>query len=208
MTRADYAGKEDIRIIKSKRDLRNALVKLLQERAFSSISVIDICDTALINRMTFYKHYEDKYDLLKDCLREVSKTISRRSHEMLSDNTGNNSFRISFLSYLKATIDAIDENRAMLDALIMGNEPMAMSILVEVIGGGVNKLIDHCLLSSDLMVSRDVAYSFILGAFTHIMFSWIKSPDGKTKFELYNDISIIVNNIINVPSGILFKARR
>ena len=52
--------REDIRITKSKRDLCNALVELMKSTPFKKITVGDICSTAMINKMTFYKHYADK----------------------------------------------------------------------------------------------------------------------------------------------------
>ena len=54
--------REDIRITKSKRDLCNALITLMQTEQFKKITVGDICSTAMVNRMTFYKHYADKYE--------------------------------------------------------------------------------------------------------------------------------------------------
>jgi AcrR family transcriptional regulator len=42
---------------------------LLEERSFEQISVTDICEEATINRTTFYKHFESKYDLLSYGLR-------------------------------------------------------------------------------------------------------------------------------------------
>ena len=58
--------KEDKRVIKTKRDLRIALGQLLKKKTYSKITVCDICEEAQINRMTFYKHYMDKSDLLND----------------------------------------------------------------------------------------------------------------------------------------------
>ena len=58
--------KEDKRVIKTKRDLRNALGALLKRQSYAKITVCDICEEAQINRMTFYKHYMDKTDLLND----------------------------------------------------------------------------------------------------------------------------------------------
>ena len=69
--------KEDLRITKSKRDLRNAMMSLLKTHTFDSITVKEICDVALINRMTFYKHYEDKYDLFNDTVRFTINTIKQ-----------------------------------------------------------------------------------------------------------------------------------
>ena len=54
----------DIRIIKTKQNIENAFVSLLNETNFTSITVNEICKRALTSRSTFYLHYLDKYDLL------------------------------------------------------------------------------------------------------------------------------------------------
>mgnify|MGYP004660683401 FL=1 len=58
--------KKDLRIIKTKIALYNALTNLMKNKTFEEIRVSDICNEALINRSTFYAHYEDKYELLVD----------------------------------------------------------------------------------------------------------------------------------------------
>ena len=39
--------------------------KLLREKPFSKITVGEICEMARISRRSFYRHYNDKYELLK-----------------------------------------------------------------------------------------------------------------------------------------------
>ena len=53
--------KQDLRIIKTKKVLYMALVDLMREKTFEEIKVSEICARALVNRSTFYAHYEDKY---------------------------------------------------------------------------------------------------------------------------------------------------
>ncbi|MCT4398332.1 TetR/AcrR family transcriptional regulator [Pediococcus ethanolidurans] len=55
----------DLRAIKSKRDIEVAFIQLINQNGFSKITIKDICTSALIGRSTFYRYYEDKYDLLK-----------------------------------------------------------------------------------------------------------------------------------------------
>ncbi|MCM1367997.1 MAG: TetR/AcrR family transcriptional regulator [Roseburia sp.] len=46
--------------------LDRAFIELLDTREFSEISVKDVCEKAGVNRSTFYLHYENTYDLLKE----------------------------------------------------------------------------------------------------------------------------------------------
>lgn len=43
-----------------------ALIALLEKKDFSKISIMDICQKAGVNRSTFYAHYDNTYDLLKE----------------------------------------------------------------------------------------------------------------------------------------------
>ncbi len=44
----------------------DALILLLEHKEFKDISIMDICEKAGVNRSTFYAHYENLYDLLKE----------------------------------------------------------------------------------------------------------------------------------------------
>ena len=54
--------KLDLRIQKTYLALEEAFTKLLEQKPFESITTNELCDTAMIRRTTFYKHFEDKYD--------------------------------------------------------------------------------------------------------------------------------------------------
>lgn len=54
---------EDLRKRRTKRAIKNAFIKLVNERGFVNVTVKDIAKEAMINRQTFYNYYEDKYDL-------------------------------------------------------------------------------------------------------------------------------------------------
>ena len=48
-----------------------ALITLLEKKDFEYISIKEICDTAGVNRSTFYLHYENTSDLLKETTRYI-----------------------------------------------------------------------------------------------------------------------------------------
>mgnify|MGYP002523502264 CR=1 FL=1 len=56
--------KEDGRIIRSKRDLANALIELLQEKNYDDIGIKEITDKARVSKNTFYNNFKDKNELL------------------------------------------------------------------------------------------------------------------------------------------------
>ena len=61
-------AKLDRRVQRSKRALREALVRLMIEKGYEHISVADIAERADVGRSTFYAHYADKEDLLQESL--------------------------------------------------------------------------------------------------------------------------------------------
>ncbi len=58
--------KENQRIRLSKTLLKNALLSLLAKKPLEKISVHEICQTAEVNRTTFYKYYGNEADLLRE----------------------------------------------------------------------------------------------------------------------------------------------
>ncbi len=55
---------QDPRVIRTRQLIHGAFVELLQTKQFDEITVSDITRHATINRVTFYTHYMDKYELL------------------------------------------------------------------------------------------------------------------------------------------------
>jgi AcrR family transcriptional regulator len=61
----------DLRVRRTHKLLWEALMAEMAERPFEQISVSDICERAMVHRTTFYKHYEDKYALLEQGMRQM-----------------------------------------------------------------------------------------------------------------------------------------
>ncbi len=67
---AGRSSRPDPRVVRTRRLIRDALVSLLAERNFESISVQEIAARATVNRATFYAHFTDKFALLDAMIRE------------------------------------------------------------------------------------------------------------------------------------------
>ena len=67
---AQRPARVDPRVTRTRKLIRDALVSLLAEKNFESISVQDIAARSTVNRATFYAHFTDKFALLDAMLRE------------------------------------------------------------------------------------------------------------------------------------------
>ena len=68
--------KTDARVRRTRDALGDALVALMQEKPFDTITVQDVLDRANVSRSTFYSHYSDKDDLLMSDAEEFFEAIS------------------------------------------------------------------------------------------------------------------------------------
>ena len=68
--------KTDARVRRTRDALGDALVALMQEKPFETITVQDVLDRAEVSRSTFYSHYSDKDDLLMSDAEEFFESIS------------------------------------------------------------------------------------------------------------------------------------
>ncbi len=73
--------KEDLRVRRTRKLLQKALLETTTEKGFAHVTVRDITERAMVNRATFYRHYEDKYDLLAQYMRELSRLIDSTDGE-------------------------------------------------------------------------------------------------------------------------------
>lgn len=63
----------------TKRALEASLKKLLLERPLDKITVTDIAEDCGINRMTFYYHFKDIYDLVEwSCLEDAKRALEEK----------------------------------------------------------------------------------------------------------------------------------
>lgn len=68
--------KTDARVRRTRDALGDALIELMQQKPFDTITVQDVLDRAHISRSTFYSHYSDKDDLLMSDAEEFFEALS------------------------------------------------------------------------------------------------------------------------------------
>ncbi|NIK77080.1 AcrR family transcriptional regulator [Paenibacillus castaneae] len=64
-------SKTDPRVLRTRKSIMDSFIELSAKKEFKDITIKDITTEAMINRATFYYHFEDIYDLLEKVLSEV-----------------------------------------------------------------------------------------------------------------------------------------
>ena len=82
----------------TKRALAQSLKRLMAQKPLSKITIADITEDCGINRMTFYYHFQDIYDLIEwICMEEGSQAIQGR--------TTYQTWQEGFVALCRATLD-------------------------------------------------------------------------------------------------------
>lgn len=77
-----FHNPDDPRVRKTRRGLQEALVRLILRQGYDSISVQDIATEADTARITFYRHYRDKEELLTDCLNTLYEELAAKTERL------------------------------------------------------------------------------------------------------------------------------
>jgi AcrR family transcriptional regulator len=108
---------EDLRVRRTRKLLQRALLEAASEKGFAHVTVGDIAERAMVNRATFYRHYEDKYDLLRQYMEELSGMIDSGEGASSSDdglNISTDSPPVGLVNLLKHMQANADFYRVML----------------------------------------------------------------------------------------------
>ena len=114
----------DLRVIKTKKNIRDAFLDLRKKHTLDEIKVNALCEKAMVNKTTFYNHYRDIYDLSEELEIEVLDNFLNNFQDidmMLTDSqrfingmhavleSENEMLRIVFRDKMDELIDRIEK---------------------------------------------------------------------------------------------------
>ncbi|MBS7401075.1 MAG: TetR/AcrR family transcriptional regulator [Eubacteriales bacterium] len=189
--------KEDLRIQKTRRDLRKVILELLKQNPLEKISVKEICDRAMVNRITFYKYYEDKYLLLDDALNEIKDTLLNsvsRNEKFTSIDEAST----YLVNVLEMVVKYIEDNIDFVYALEQNSSMKLINIITFVCESGINDLLTEINKIKPLKYSIPVTASFIYGGFVSALTYLIHHKNTNYKAELNMLIDDLKSNIFKI----------
>ncbi len=177
--------KKDLRIIKTKMALYNALTNLMKDKTFEEIRVSDICNEALINRSTFYAHYDDKYELLVDFLKNVENELTSE----LSKNNNIVNTKEYYIELIRLFLNHIEEKKDIYNSIMINNRnSIMMDILLNVVN---NDLLNKANGNNNSVIPSDIAAKFYLGGVINLGIDYI-SNNKYSKEDLIKYYSILI----------------
>ena len=181
--------KNDLRIIKTKKVLFNSLLSLMKEKNFEKIKISDICDEALINRSTFYAHYEDKYDLLIALFEDQRLSLLE---ELVGENNESH-FKEYIMKLLGIVIDYIDDKKDVYSAILLHNRNgLLIDFLIDVIERDASERLKGYKDIKESNLPLDIIVKFYVGGIINIGISWLTRSENYTKDELLKFIDRLI----------------
>ena len=173
--------KTDLRIVKTKKILFNSLLNLMKIKNFEKIKISDICEESLVNRSTFYAHYDDKYELLIDLFEERKLSLLK-----VFEGNENKAFSKEYLmELLSILIDHIEENKEIYSAILVNNRNgILIDFLIDAIEKDVSEKLkgNSEIKNSDLPL--DIIVKFYAGGLINIGIDCITRTKKYSKKEL------------------------
>lgn len=187
--------KDDLRIIRTKKLLRDSLINLLQKKSIEKINVVEICDNAMIHRATFYKHFEDKYHLLACTLEDIKEEVLIESAEKVEFD----SLEEMYLYIVNNLLDYLAENKDILLNIIESNKN---DTVIQMIYNAMEKCIEYFLEKKISLnngkIPITIVARFYAGGITAVALWWVHGKGTISKEELLEYSKIIINEgIIN-----------
>lgn len=183
-------GKQDLRIIKTKKNLFESLLSLLKEKPFEEIKVSDICEHALINRSTFYAHYNDKYELFADFIQNLKESFSK---ELLNNKEISNT-KEYYLEMLRIFLDHIDQKREIYSFIMIHNKhSIIMDMIYDALNAEIRKNLEQ---NSKNEVPNDITAMFYLGAVFTVGTEWLNHKNRYSKQEILKYLDILISEKI------------
>ena len=173
----------------TKRALEQSLKNLLLKKPLTKITVGDITDDCGINRMTFYYHFKDIYDLVEwSCLEDAKQALEE-----------------------KKTYDTWQQGLLQIFKAVQENKPFILNVYRCVHREQVEKylqpLVDQLLLNvineeADGITVRDEDKQFIAQVYSYmfigLMLDWIKNDMREDPQQIVERLSKLIKGSVSV----------
>lgn len=186
-------AKEDLRVIRTRKLLSNALKELLQEKSFDKITVNDICERALVHRATFYNHFTDKTDLLNYIFDAMQDDIYQAAIKM----EGSLSTKQMYVEIIDKIIDYVLANRQSIKLILKNSSQEFQKILSETMKRGIDYLVSKSKEWGQNCPNVNAIVSFFAGGLSAMCIEIVLSDNKFDKKEMMEYLENVLEVTLN-----------
>lgn len=190
--------KEDRRIRRTKKLLKQALAQLMDEKEFKDITVRDITERADLNRGTFYLHYTDTYDILNKIENEILFNIQ----SMVDEKTNSADLPEDLASCTLMPIAEYIKENADIFRCLMNNKVSADFIekFRDFIFKNCSEIIKRRFSIKDNNIN-DYYFSFITYGIIGVIKEWLEKKPLIDVSEIVQFADSIINSSVEAIKG-------
>lgn len=157
--------------------LKQSLIELMKTKPIHEISIKKICETADINRSTFYHHYNSQFELFEDILNDIGNDIN----EIIRKNSASENW---MKDLLVEAFTYIEGNRETFLVLLSENGGFS-------IGEKLTQYVERFVSTTTENKSEIINYctQFATAGMTSVVWQWIKREDRISAKELAEIVS-------------------
>ncbi|GIO43832.1 TetR/AcrR family transcriptional regulator [Paenibacillus apis] len=184
--------KTDLRILRTIQSIRKAFYELIPEKGYEAITVQDIADRAMINRNTFYLHYQNKPDLLDTCMNEL---LSELKEAVVLCPISMSPFSLSLLETVMQTVlEQISLNMTFYRSMLIEENRIYpfQAKMENIIKDKLMEGWKPAQENSVLAISKELLIEYLGSAFMGIVIWWVKNDKPLPADEVSSQFSRIV----------------
>lgn len=183
--------KEDLRIVRTRKLLSTALFDLLESTPYEKISVMDICEKAMVHRATFYNHFEDKEHLLEYTIDSIKEELFTATIE----KENYSSPKEMYMTLIASVLDFVTEHKDKLSLILKQNSSeKANELILTTIKRSIQYLTSKNQYKAEYSVPINVLTDFLAGGITNLGLNWLQSSKPYTKEELLQYFNILLDD--------------
>ncbi len=192
--------KEDRRIVKTKRELKRALIELLKEKPFERVSVKEICERSSTSRITFYAHYKDKYELLNDLFADFSERVQTSCSDDFECGDSREDVVVFLKKLLHSVIGCVYENSFLVKVINSAENPYLAFAFKCYITDVTEKLLELLSQKFKCKYTSAEASAFVRGGFVSLFSAAFEAACSREALE--KKIGRLIEDLVR--SDVLF----
>jgi len=170
-------AREDRRVRRTRRLLREALLELVAEKGYDRVTVQDVIDRADLSRATFYAHFRDKDDLLVSGLDDLEEGLRDSMAAFVEEGQGASE---RALGSVQALLEHVAAHRWLYRGSVGGRAETLVTRqlrrrLTALARQHYQEMVDSHGWTPP--VPLELTAEFVIGAFLSVMWWWLEQDE-------------------------------